>query len=108
MWGLAGRLLVLSLFINILALTSPIYMVQLYDRVLSSLQVETLILLTLMASAALAVYGALEALRGAILNRMGIWVESTVGVPVIHASLQAMLTSNDPVDLDPAAAFERP
>ena len=48
---------VFSLFINILILTSPIYMMQVYDRVLASGKVETLLLLTLIAGLAVLVSG---------------------------------------------------
>lgn len=91
LWGAAPALTLLSLCINVLALTAPIFMIQLYDRVLSSMQVETLILLTLMAATALAAYGALEALRGAMLNRMAGWVEEAASQPVVSGSIQAML-----------------
>ena len=42
-----------SLGINVLALASPIYMMQLYDRVVSSRSVDTLIMLTLMFALAI-------------------------------------------------------
>jgi len=46
---------VFSLVINVLMLASPVYMLQVYDRVLTTGRVETLVMLTLMATAALAV-----------------------------------------------------
>ncbi len=39
-----------SMFINILQLTFPIYMLQIYDRVLSSYSMSTLAVLTIAAS----------------------------------------------------------
>ena len=39
--------MVFSFFLNILALVSPLYMLQVYDRVLSSRNVATLVVLTL-------------------------------------------------------------
>ena len=47
----------LSLFINATLLVSPIYSMQVYDRVLSSRNVSTLLLLTLIVGAFLALYG---------------------------------------------------
>lgn len=105
LWVTAPALLFVSLFINVLALTAPIYMIQLYNRVLSSMQVETLILITLMATVALAIYGALEALRGAMLNRMGAWVEKAASAPVISGSLQATL-AQEPLGAQPVRDLE--
>jgi ABC-type protease/lipase transport system fused ATPase/permease subunit len=45
-------LTVFSFFINLMILTSPIYMMQVYDRVLASGQIETLLLLTLIRATA--------------------------------------------------------
>src|SRR5262252_6185932 len=53
-------LFVFSMAINLLVLASPIYMMQLYDRVLSSHSMDTLALLTLIVLFAFAVMGALE------------------------------------------------
>ena len=84
-------LLFISLFINVLALTSPIYMIQLYDRVLSSLQIETLIVITVLAGVALAAYGLLEAVRGWMLNRLGCWVEIEASSLVVKNAIEATL-----------------
>jgi ABC-type protease/lipase transport system fused ATPase/permease subunit len=46
-----------TLVINLLMLTSPIYMMQVYDRVLTTGRVETLLLLTGLAAAALLLLG---------------------------------------------------
>lgn len=105
LWRVSPALLIVSLFINTLALTAPLYMIQLYNRVLSSMQVETLILITAMAAVALAVYGALEALRGAMLNRMGEWVETAASAPVIRGSLEAML-AQEPLGAQPVRDLE--
>src|SRR5687767_15519448 len=60
-----------SLFINLLALVSSLYMLQVFDRVLSSGSRETLLLLTLIAVAALAVFGLLSGVRRKLLVRIG-------------------------------------
>ena len=52
-------LAVFSLFINLLILTSPIYMMQVYDRVLASGRIETLVMLTVIAGVAVLVLGLL-------------------------------------------------
>ena len=53
-----------SLLINLLMLVSPIYMLQVYDRVLTTGRIETLVMLTLIATIALAVMCALDAVAG--------------------------------------------
>ena len=49
-----------SCVINVLLLTQPIYMLQVYDRVLTTGHVETLMTLTALAAVALLVLGALD------------------------------------------------
>lgn len=55
---------------NILLLAVPLHMLQVYDRVLSSRSIETLIYLTLIVAAALALYGLAEMFRGTIAQRI--------------------------------------
>ncbi len=82
-----------SLFINILALVSPLYMLQIYDRVLSSRNVSTLVFLTLIAIFLFLVYGALEGLRTQILVRGGIRFESSVRSHIFATVLSGALGS---------------
>ncbi len=70
---------VFSLAINLLMLAPTIYMLQVYDRVLSSGHVETLIMLTVAAGAALVVLGALDALRSMVTVRIGRWFSERLG-----------------------------
>ena len=64
---------IFSFFLNLLYLVSPLYMLQIYDRVLTSGQRPTLLYLTIIAAVALLVLGILEALRGMLLTRIGAW-----------------------------------
>jgi ATP-binding cassette, subfamily C, type I secretion system permease/ATPase len=64
-----------SLFVNILMLTGPLYMLQIYDRVLSSSSVETLVVLTILTFSLFAAMGALDFARGALLSRAGVEFE---------------------------------
>jgi len=59
----------LSLFVNILMLTGPLYMLQIYDRVLSSQSRETLAVITLLVVVLFAAMGLLDYARGALLSR---------------------------------------
>jgi len=65
-----------SLVINILMLTPVIYMLQLYDRVLSSRSEETLAMLTLIVVAIFITQGALEWVRSQILVRVSTKLET--------------------------------
>ncbi|MEZ0169281.1 type I secretion system permease/ATPase [Microvirga sp. TS319] len=62
---------IFSAVVNILALTGSIYMLQVYDRVLSSRSIPTLIGLSLITLAAFALSGGLDMLRGRMLARIG-------------------------------------
>ena len=66
-----GGVAIFSAVVNILALTGSIYMLQLYDRVLSSRSISTLIGLSLIVLAAYVLQGGLDALRGKMLARIG-------------------------------------
>lgn len=58
---------VFSFFVNLLMLTPPLYMLQLYDRVVSSRSESTLFFLTLIVMILFAVMGIFEVLRSRIL-----------------------------------------
>ncbi len=66
--------IVFSLFINLLLFTSPLYMLQIYDRVITSRNETTLLVLTLIAAFCIFVYAILEMLRSRVLVRAGMYV----------------------------------
>jgi ATP-binding cassette subfamily C protein RsaD len=84
--------MVFSFFINILALVSPLYMLQVYDRVLSSRNVATLVVLTLLCVFLFMVYGLLEALRTQVLVRGGLKFDNAARDPIFRAVLDSTLT----------------
>lgn len=84
-----GLLAFFSVAINLLLLVPSLYMMQVYDRVLRSGVVETLIYITLIAAASIAVYAALESLRLRTLARIGEWIEDTLFEPVFAAAMGA-------------------
>jgi len=69
--GALWSVIIFSFVINILMLVSPIYMLQVYDRVLISGSYATLIFLTVFAIAALVILSALDVVRGIVLSRIG-------------------------------------
>ena len=93
-------ILVLSFFVNLLALTVPLYLLHIYDHVLASRSIETLVMLTLIVIVALAVHAILETLRRAMLARIGVWLDDRLQAPVLIAAVQSALRG------DPAAAAQ--
>ena len=79
---------VFSVALNLLLLTVPLYMTQVYDRVLSSRSGETLLMLSVAAFGALMIVGVLEIVRQMVLTRTGARLETALGGPMLDASLQ--------------------
>ncbi len=73
--------------INLLLLVPALYMYQVYDRVLATQHVETLVALTLIAVLALALLAALDAARSAVGARLGAWLERTLAGPLLDATV---------------------
>jgi PrtD family type I secretion system ABC transporter len=90
----------LSFFVNLLALTVPLYLLQVYDHVLSSRSLDTLVMLTSIVIVALGVHATLEALRRGMLARIGTWLDDRLQASVLVAAVQSALRS------DPAAAAQ--
>ncbi|SLM30357.1 Alkaline protease secretion ATP-binding protein AprD [Desulfamplus magnetovallimortis] len=77
-----------SLFINILALTFPVYMLAIYDRVLSSYSMPTLMTITVAAIFALVVNAMLVFLRSRLLVMAGVDIDHTLASPVFAEMLK--------------------
>ena len=60
-----------SSFVNLLMLTGPVFMLQVYDRVLSSRSVETLVALFILITFLFGMMGILDYARGRVLARIG-------------------------------------
>src|SRR3954447_10103358 len=69
---------VFSGVVNLLQLTTSIYMMQVFDRVLASRILDTLYFLSLIAIVATLVLALLEAVRGQVMQRLATWVEHRV------------------------------
>ncbi len=69
-WGLLAPLMLFSLFANLLLLTGPLFMLQVYDRVLSSHSTQTLVVLLALVAVLFALYAAIDFARGALLARL--------------------------------------
>lgn len=71
--------LVFSLAVNLALLTPSLFMLQVYDRVLVTRSVETLVMLALIAGVCLAVFGALDQVRARLLTMLGMALERRFG-----------------------------
>jgi ATP-binding cassette subfamily C protein/ATP-binding cassette subfamily C protein EexD len=87
-----GSVVVFSAAINILMFVGPLYMLQVYDRVLQSRSEMTLLVLTGIAVAMLALYGVLEWIRSRVLVRAGLRFDNTVSGPLFSRVVSASLT----------------
>ncbi len=64
--------------VNLLQLTTSIYMMQVFDRVLASRVTDTLVYLSVIAIFAVLTLALLEAVRSQVMQRIGSWVEQRV------------------------------
>jgi ATP-binding cassette subfamily C protein len=88
MGGLFTTVGVFSAVVNVLMLTGSIYMLQIYDRVLSSGSEETLVALTLLVAGLFAVMGVLDYVRTRVAARIGATAQSRLDGRVFRAVLR--------------------
>jgi ATP-binding cassette subfamily C protein len=101
-----------SAAVNLLMLTPPLYMLQVYDRVLASRSEETLVALSLLATALFAIMGVLDHARGRILARIGAGLQERLEARVHDAALRRLASAPGdraalaaPRDLDALTRF---
>jgi ATP-binding cassette subfamily C protein len=116
---------IVSAVINILMLTGPLFMLQIYDRVLASGSVPTLVVLSAIALGLYVFSGLLDILRSRALTRISLRFYNAMSHPVLRANVQMPIVSGQKAsnvlparDLDtvrrflaspgPAAAFDLP
>ncbi len=75
-----------SLFINLTMLVAPVYMMQVYDRVLSSQSHDTLLMLTALAVALLALGAVVEAARSRLLVRISADLDARLNRVLFHGA----------------------
>jgi len=85
--GSLGLVFAYSCSYNLLLFAPAIYLLQIYDRVLSSRSADTLLMLTLIVALTVVVGGVLDALRRAVLGRLGAWLEDRLRPTVLSACL---------------------
>ena len=80
-----------SLLSNLLMLVPTLYMLQVYDRVLTGRSTTTLLMLTLILLVMVALQTAVDAVRGGVLQRVGVGLDRQLGVRVFDAVLKRNL-----------------
>ncbi len=100
-------ILVFSVVTNLLALTLPVYMSLVYDRVLTSYSIETLLMLSALALGLLRLFVALDGIRSKIVNRAALYSEQNLAPALLAASVRDQLSgqSNAAVPLRDLAAL---
>ncbi|AUX78429.1 protease secretion system ABC transporter ATP-binding protein PrtD (plasmid) [Sinorhizobium fredii] len=81
----------LSAVTNLLMLTGPLFMMQVYDRVLASRSVPTLVALSILAIGLYLFLGLLEVIRSRILTQIGQRLEEQLGGPTFDTVLKLPL-----------------
>src|ERR1700676_5268699 len=84
---------IFSAFINLLALTSSFFMLQVYDRVLPSHSIPTLVGLSVLAGMLFFFLAVLDAVRSRVLTRIGNNVDARLNGRVYKAILALSLKS---------------
>src|SRR6056297_56804 len=86
---------IFSFFANLLMLTGPIYMLQVYDRVLSSRSVETLIALSVLVLFLYTMMALLDYARGRVMGRVGARFQARLDRRVFDAVIRKSAVKPD-------------
>jgi len=79
---------VFSLFVNALMLTGPLYMLNVYDRVLGSRSFETLVALSVLVAFLYGMMGLLDYVRGRVMGRVGARFQARLDRRVFAATMR--------------------
>jgi PrtD family type I secretion system ABC transporter len=80
-----------SFAINLLQFTAPLYMLQVYDRVLGSHNTTTLLVLTILVLGLFILMAILEFIRSRVLVRVGAAMEAKINQRIFDAAFEATL-----------------
>ncbi|MWD27129.1 type I secretion system permease/ATPase [Aquicoccus sp. SCR17] len=86
---------VFSFFANLLMLTGPLYMLQVYDRVLGSRSEATLVALTVLVAFLYGIMGLLDYTRGRIMGRVGARFQARLDRRVFDAAIRKSARTPD-------------
>jgi ATP-binding cassette subfamily C protein len=88
--------LIFSLAINLLYLAAPLYMLQIYDRVIASASQVTLVMLTLVLLVAFVALTGLDVVRARILTRASVRLDRLLAGRVIAATMESAIRGAPP------------
>jgi PrtD family type I secretion system ABC transporter len=92
-----------SLFINLAMLIAPLYMLQVYDRVLTAMSRDTLVMLSLLAGGLLLLNTFVDVARSRLLVRIGSRLDAQLNRPLFETVLRHRLQgAQDPLGPNPA------
>lgn len=98
--GLLWAVGLFSVFVNLLLLTGPLYMLQVYDRVLGSRSEATLVALSVLVAFLFLAMGILDHARGRIMARIGARIQERLDQRVFAAAMKRLaLVPTDQVGL---------
>ena len=86
---------VFSIFVNLLMLTGPLFMLQVYDRVLASRSEATLAALFILVAALYALMGVLDYARGRVAARVGARFQADMDNRVFDALLRRAVSPSE-------------
>jgi ATP-binding cassette, subfamily C, bacterial exporter for protease/lipase len=89
----AVQLVFFSMITNLAALAMSLYMMQLFDRVLTSQSKDTLFFLVIAIMLAMSLGAMLEGIRQQVANRVGTWLAQKLAPSLLIRSLEQRLTS---------------
>lgn len=85
---------VFSFFINLFMLAVPIYLLQVYDKIIPNNSSDTLYFLSVAVVFALVTLAALELLRSKILAKLGVWFNEKLGGHLLASSIAGASSSS--------------
>jgi len=89
MWAVGG----FSFVVNMLMLTISIYMMQVFDRVLTSRSTETLLYLSIIAVGAVLIMALLEYIRSRIMQTIGVWLDRSLAHSGFERAVESELAA---------------
>ena len=87
--------LAFSFVIALLSLAVPLYTMQVFDRVLSSSSIDTLLMLTIIVAGCVIAMGLLQLFRQVMLTQVSRWLDDTLSEEIVSRSVSlAVYTPN--------------
>ncbi|MGI3169412.1 type I secretion system permease/ATPase [Pseudooceanicola sp. C21-150M6] len=95
--GLFWAVGLFSFFGNLLLMTGPLYMLQVYDRVLGSRSIETLVAISVIAAFLFLIMGLLDAIRARVMSRAAARFQANLDARVFDAVVRRSSTRQDQI-----------